>query len=605
MYCSECKLHFPENLKFCKQCGRLLVVQADDSSTVTRCCTRCGARVIEGEKFCQQCGARLLVKIEETTIGACFQCGTLWRSPWLYCRSCGLDRDHALELVSAPALPDQAVPTVGMDAISIAPKPVDSGLRCPRCSAETLPNAQFCEDCGQNLNDSGLEPSSVEEDSEVDETTLEVPPPASPTADRETDDEEADLSRTTDRVLKFSVESTEPAPIERITELYTTEEPIPVERTDLYIVDEEPDFSTDEIVPSPAQERNEHHRTTSFEPSRTTSDVRMTVESRAVSTGRMGEEVSEPAMLVEDTPVEDTAANGRPTLRERATVGAPVARSRRATGQTIAIIVCLLVLLALLAVIAWKEISRRRLRSDTVAKPTPTQLTTPTAHPTTARIVAPAGMVYIPGGNMRMGRDGGDEFERPVHSVTVAPFFIDRTELTNAQYQKFIAATGHRVPSNWKDGRFPAGEAGFPVVNVSWEDASACAKWEDKRLPTEAEWEFAARGTEGRLYPWGSDWQSGRANTREGGPGRVLAAGSFPKGASPYGVLDLSGNVWEWTASDLTSYDSDSRILAPGKVIRGGAWDVPRERATATYRGVVQPERTYEKTGFRCVRSVR
>src|SRR4029078_12494325 len=111
----------------------------------------------------------------------CFRCGTLWRSAWLYCRSCGLDRDHALELVSAPALPDDVVPTVGMDAIVVAPKSqessktpmsIDDGPRCPRCSAETLPDAQFCEDCGQNLDGSEIQPIPADEDSEVDEITL-------------------------------------------------------------------------------------------------------------------------------------------------------------------------------------------------------------------------------------------------------------------------------------------------------------------------------------------------------------------------------------------------------------------------------------------------
>jgi serine/threonine-protein kinase len=488
-----------------------------------------------------------------------------------------------------------------MDAIVVAPQSptsIDDGPRCPHCSAETLPDAQFCEDCGQNLNGSNVEPIPPEEDSEVDEITLEVPPP---------EEGEAELASTTDRVLTF-VEPDKPAPREIITELYTTQEPLPVERTELYIEDEEPELvSTDEPAPSRTHGKNEHHRTTSFEPSRTTSDVRMTVESRAVSTGRMAEDRSEPVVpVVEPVPVT------RPIPRRGGTTAvapvapvAPVARSRRARWETSAIIACLVVLFALLAVIAWKEISRRRLRTETLPKATPTAPAASATRSPAAAIVAPQGMVYVPGGILSMGRDGGDEFERPVHKVTVAPFFIDRTEVTNAQYQKFIFASGHRAPSNWKDGRVPPGEAAFPVVNVSWEDALACAKWQDKRLPTEAEWEFAARGTEGRLYPWGTEWQGQRANTREGGPGRVLAAGSFPKGASPYGVLDLSGNVWEWTASDLTSYGGDSRILAPGKVIRGGAWDVPRDRATATYRGVVQPERTYEKTGFRCVRSAK
>jgi serine/threonine-protein kinase len=186
--------------------------------------------------------------------------------------------------------------------------------------------------------------------------------------------------------------------------------------------------------------------------------------------------------------------------------------------------------------------------------------------------------------------------------VKVEAFYMDRTEVTNEQYLRFIGETKRARPPHWSGNQYPSGQANFPVVNVSWEDAGAYARWAGKRLPTEEEWEYAARGGEGRLYPWGNDWGDSLANTREGERGRIVAVGSFPAGASPLGLLDLVGNVWEWTSSDLRSYAGNGQVLAPGKVIRGGAYDVARERANATYRGVVQPERTYEKTGFRCVK---
>jgi serine/threonine-protein kinase len=189
--------------------------------------------------------------------------------------------------------------------------------------------------------------------------------------------------------------------------------------------------------------------------------------------------------------------------------------------------------------------------------------------------------------------------------VKVEAFYMDRTEVTNEQYLRFIGETKRARPTHWNGNQYPSGQANFPIVNVSWEDANAYARWAGKRLPTEAEWEYAARGGEGRLYPWGNDWSDSLANTREGERGRIVAVGSFPAGASPLGLLDLVGNVWEWTSSDLRSYAGNGQILAPGKVIRGGAYDVARERANATYRGVVQPERTYEKTGFRCVKPAR
>ncbi|MGE0883866.1 MAG: formylglycine-generating enzyme family protein [Blastocatellales bacterium] len=217
---------------------------------------------------------------------------------------------------------------------------------------------------------------------------------------------------------------------------------------------------------------------------------------------------------------------------------------------------------------------------------------------------APAGMVYVPGGTFEMGRDGYDEYERPAHKITVNPFFIDITEVTNEEYQRFVNETGHRAPTHWQGGKFPVNEARLPVVNVSWDDANAYAKWAKKRLPTEAEWEFAARGTDGRIYPWGNNWNPAAGNAGRENGGRISEVGRFPNGASPFGALDMCGNVWEWTSSNLLSY-IDAKEIAPGKVIRGGAFDAPSARATTTYRGVLPPDRLREKTGFRTVRDVK
>lgn len=216
----------------------------------------------------------------------------------------------------------------------------------------------------------------------------------------------------------------------------------------------------------------------------------------------------------------------------------------------------------------------------------------------TATVSSNENMIFIPGGKFQMGRVGGDEYETPVRTVTVSPFFIARTEVTNQEYQRFVTETGHRAPPHWQNGKFPANEANLPVVNVSWDDASDFAKWAGKRLPTEIEWEFAARGTENRLYPWGNNWNPTSANAGRETGGRISEVGRFPNGASPFGVLDMCGNVWEWTSSNLVSY-ADDKVMAPGKVIRGGAFNVPSVRATTTYRGVLPPERLGDKTGFR------
>jgi serine/threonine-protein kinase len=208
-------------------------------------------------------------------------------------------------------------------------------------------------------------------------------------------------------------------------------------------------------------------------------------------------------------------------------------------------------------------------------------------------------MVYVPGGEFEMGRTGGDDAEAPPHKVTVKPFFIDRTEVTNEEYQRFVIATRRPAPSDWSDGAIPAGADRLPVVNVSWDDATAYAQWANKRLPTEAEWEFAAKGPDGRLYPWGDEWNRAFANVGNGETGRIVEVGGYLSGKSPFGALDMCGNVWEWTASRLIRYSATTEV-APGRVVRGGAFNANERTATTTYRGVLQPDRAYPRTGFRC-----
>jgi formylglycine-generating enzyme required for sulfatase activity len=225
---------------------------------------------------------------------------------------------------------------------------------------------------------------------------------------------------------------------------------------------------------------------------------------------------------------------------------------------------------------------------------------------------APPGMVYVPGGEFMMGRDEkdrGDEYERPAHKVPVKPFFIDQYDVTNEDYAKFVKATGHRVPSNWLNGDYAAGATRKPVTGVTWDDATGYAKWAGKRLPTEEEWEFAARGTDGRLYPWGNDWSAGLANA-EGASNGTVDVGTY-KGTSPFGAYDMVGNAWQWTASKLTAYPGGSipvQIAGTNlKVIRGGTYASTASQATATYRcgWPATGADNYNNTGFRCVDDVK
>jgi len=154
-------------------------------------------------------------------------------------------------------------------------------------------------------------------------------------------------------------------------------------------------------------------------------------------------------------------------------------------------------------------------------------------------------MVLVPAGEFVMGSEAGPS-ERPVRRVFLDAYYIDTYEVTNGLYGKFLQATRRHEPRYWKDAR--VNDPNQPVVGVTWYDAEAYCHWSGKRLPTEAEWEKAARGTDGRISPWGNQWDSARASTSDGGSGKLSPVGSYEAGKSPYGAYDMAGNVWEWVA---------------------------------------------------------
>jgi formylglycine-generating enzyme required for sulfatase activity len=238
--------------------------------------------------------------------------------------------------------------------------------------------------------------------------------------------------------------------------------------------------------------------------------------------------------------------------------------------------------------------------AHTTVDPEPPQAT-PTKK--TLEPSAPAGMVYVSGGKFTMGNNEGDEYERPAHLVTLKPFFIDSLEVTCAEYTKFVSATGHKTPVQLIESC----PARHPITGIDWEDANAYAAWAGKRLPTEEEWEFAARGFDERRYPWGNNWRAKLANAGAFSAGELVDVGSYPEGKSPFGPLDMVGNAWEWTASDLKAYANSnlSEQRAHRKVIRGGSWarDNPPDWTT-TFRGFAAPTggKDYSKVGFRCAK---
>jgi formylglycine-generating enzyme required for sulfatase activity len=236
-------------------------------------------------------------------------------------------------------------------------------------------------------------------------------------------------------------------------------------------------------------------------------------------------------------------------------------------------------------------------------------------------------MVLVPAGEFLMGSDNGDVDEGPQRWVYLDAFEIDRHEVTNVQYRRFLLATGRDAPQGWPERyvdrlperdpdwqgtMYPEGEALYPVVGVNWQDATEYCAWAGKRLPTEAEWEKAARGNDGRTYPWGDAWDPSNANVEAAGLGYTQPVGSYPAGASPYGALDMTGNAWEWVA-DLydrqyyhNSPDRNPQGPASGtgeRIQRGGAWDSPPDHARASYRNATHCFGPNFRAGFRCARS--
>jgi len=230
-------------------------------------------------------------------------------------------------------------------------------------------------------------------------------------------------------------------------------------------------------------------------------------------------------------------------------------------------------------------------------------------------------MVTIPAGKFLMGNPEGkgraDEW--PQRSVYLEAFAIDQVEVTNERYMAFVTTTGHRNPPN-PYGTGPLLSANgieqLPVVQTTWYDAKAYCAWAKKRLPTEAEWEKAARGTDGRLFPWGNEpATSKRANfDREWEDERTLyPVGSLPDGDSPYGVKDMAGNAREWVSDwydpDYYKHAPDESPLGPDKrgvvrSIRGGSWHSPMADITTSARGRGGFALQTHGTGFRCARGL-
>jgi formylglycine-generating enzyme required for sulfatase activity len=223
-------------------------------------------------------------------------------------------------------------------------------------------------------------------------------------------------------------------------------------------------------------------------------------------------------------------------------------------------------------------------------------------------------MAVVPVGPFMMGSSMGDADEQPVHRVYVETFFMDKYQVSVGQYAKFLDATSQEAPPDWTTMNRSQHQK-RPIVNVDWMDADAYCTWAGKRLPTEAEWEKAARGTDGRTYPWGNEYPTKFfANVSQenwNNHGALTPVGTFENGKSPYGIYDMAGNVWAWVSDwyDPDYYQSSPSQNPTGppwgesKVIRGGSWGSGPEALRSADREIHSPSFRGLGTGFRCAKT--
>lgn len=253
--------------------------------------------------------------------------------------------------------------------------------------------------------------------------------------------------------------------------------------------------------------------------------------------------------------------------------------------------------------------------------PRPTSTTAPTqppqptiagetAQPTeTPKPGVDSPMLDIPAGTFKMGSDSSKSADaKPAHSVDVKAFKLDQFEVTNADFKKFVGATNYQTDAQKAGNKdwsvYAQGKDNNPVVKASWNDATAFCQWAGKRLPTEAEWEYAARGDKDLAFPYGNDFDPKKQNGKDSGIRGTTVVGSYPAGASPFGVHDMAGNVWEWTSDVAKPYPGNttaSKLYGSDLyIIRGGGWfDVADQLATFN-RNSAKPDTANDDIGFRC-----
>lgn len=315
----------------------------------------------------------------------------------------------------------------------------------------------------------------------------------------------------------------------------------------------------------------------------------------------------------------------------------PPGRRRRNWWLIIGGIVAGLLIIFFLVIYPTMDAPAQPIPTETASSLRPTDAPTWTPEPTLTSVpaeemVSPDQMmlVFIPAGEFKMGSSRADDpqafdEELPQHIVYLGDFWIDKTEVTNAQYAMCVASGNCTPPANnyssTRESYYNNSQyADYPVVFVSWSQAAAYCSWAGRRLPTEAEWEKAARGSDGRVYPWGNTFDGTLANSCDAncnlpwkgqyddGYVETAPVGAYPNGASVYGILDMAGNVYEWVADWYDPYNPDRQENPTGpnsgldKIMRGGSWGDDPAHVRTTIRSPINPDNWLDFIGFRCAR---
>lgn len=659
MFCSRCNTEFEEGLRYCKWCGQPLTKTSRETGELLRC-PACGDAVRNNWAFCKSCGGRLAAAIEQLAVTECPQCNALVESSQATCTACGSP------LASPKASGEGRCQWCGEIIESNSVYCKACGKRLVQSSSAEPAGAPAHTYDGHEVGDParGVETSLLAEHEQPSPTSIFGRPRITGVLEAEGFDVEPIAPSSEEPATEESPESSGFGFIEAVPSPDAVEEPISFPPASVAAVPSDLAPESQATGPEeaetrwlPLDDRAESSTTRPFLSHPETEGPQVETVSGQPTVPLVGEPrvpeaaLGQAAELPTERPApgrlsqEELQATAAEELKKwdskvRSLSGSPSAQAPaappvhrypaqtersaphvgpppplRASRSNLGLFVTAAVLVVLVgaALIVWRfalvDVMSRPGREDaanTASQPQPAPSASIATQPPPSSTTPPDGMVYVDGGLYDVGRDDGDPYARPRRTVTLAPFFIDRTEVTNAQYKRFIDATGHASPEGWSDGNFPAGAGELPVTNVSWQDAADYARWMGRRLPTEAEWEAAARGKDGRVYPWGNRWRSDAANIGTNG---TVAVGTFKDGASPFGALDMIGNVWEWTADEFHLYPGNNEavpaVMKVGvtyRVFRGGAYD-GSEIHDATYRGFLDDSKGYPKVGFRTVKN--